>query len=190
MDSYYALRRESKGSVLSATVLYAVFAVVNVSSAFVTGFLFSTVDPTTFSLGMNLVTLFAPLFLWVLANYLVSSISDGEGRLRDVYTGTVYALAPLIIFLLPLSLVTRALTLNERFVWDFGMNILLAWSGLNLFLMVKEVHGYRVGETVRTILVTLFAMAIFALAAFVLYILVDQVRDFVYSIVQEVRIRG
>jgi hypothetical protein len=188
--AFYELRREGRGSVASATVLYALLAGVNVAWQFAASFLFSDATASTFSLGGSVVGLLVPLGAWVAANYLVAAISDGEGRLRDVYAGTAYAFAPFILFMVPLALLTRVLTLNEAFLWTFGTTILYSWSGLNLFLMVKEVHGYGIGETIRTILVTLFAMAIIALAALVLYVLADQVRDFLYAIVQEARLRG
>ncbi len=188
--SYYALRREGRGSAAAATALYAGLVGVRLGSLVLTPFLFGGVDWARFSIANELGTLLVPLGMWVAANYLVAAIGGGEGRVRDVYAGSAYALAPYLLFAVPLALVSRALTLNEAFVVEFGGRILLAWSALNLFLMAKEVHNFGVGETVKNVLLTLFAMAILALAGVVLYVLVDQVRDFVYAIAQEVRIRA
>ena len=189
VDSFYALRREGKGSAAAATILYAALVGVRLGSLFLTPFLFGGVDLARFSIVNEVAILLVPLAMWVAANYLVAAIGGGEGRLRDVYAGTAYALAPFVLFSVPLALVSRALTLNEAFVVEFGGRILLVWSAVNLFLMAKEVHNFGVGETVKNVLITLFAMAILALAAVVLYVLADQVREFVYAVAQEVRIR-
>jgi hypothetical protein len=189
VNSFYGLRREGRGSAGAATILLTALVAVRLGALFVTPFLFGGVNLQYFSLLNECAVLLVPLALWIVANYLIAAISGGEGRLRDVYAGSAYALAPYLIFTIPLAVLSRALTLNESFVVEFGRQILLAWAGLNLFLMVKEVHNFGVGQAIGNVLLTLFAMAILVLAAVVVYVLADQVRDFIYAIVQEVRIR-
>jgi hypothetical protein len=70
------------------------------------------------------------------------------------------------------------------------MYLVLGWTGLMLFIMVKEVHNYSFGETVRNVLITLFTMALFVLTGYILYILFGQLFDFVSAILQELRLRG
>jgi sugar lactone lactonase YvrE len=189
VNSFYSLRREGRGSALAAVILVLGLVVVRLGGLFSRPFLFDGVDLQHFSLLNELAILLVPLAVWVVANYLVAAISGGEGRLRDVFAGSVYALAPWLLFTIPLALLSRGLTLNEAFIVTLGRQVLLAWAGVNLFLMVKEVHNFGVWQTIANILLTLFAMVILALAAVVIYVLADQVRDFVYAIVQEVRIR-
>jgi hypothetical protein len=130
------------------------------------------------------------LALWMAANYLVSTISDGEGRVRDVVIGTAYSLFPYALFALPLALVSNVLTLNEVFVYTFTQQIIWAWTGLMLVIMVKEIHNYTPGETVRNVLLTLFTIALFILTGYILYVLFGQLFDFISAIVQEVGLRG
>ncbi|MDW7991008.1 MAG: hypothetical protein RMK65_02485, partial [Anaerolineae bacterium] len=65
-----------------------------------------------------------------------------------------------------------------------------AWTGLMLFIMVKEIHNYSFGETVRNILTTLFTMAVMLLTGYILYVLFFQLFDFVTAILREIRLRG
>lgn len=39
-----------------------------------------------------------PVALWVLANWCLTTLFDGEGTLKDVYIATCYALTPLPLF--------------------------------------------------------------------------------------------
>jgi hypothetical protein len=64
------------------------------------------------------------------------------------------------------------------------------WTGLMLFIMVKEVHNYSLSETIRNILTTLFTMAMFLLTAYILYVLFNQLYEFILAIVQEIGLRG
>lgn len=186
IDSSYELKHENRASLISATILYAAYFFEYLIFQYQTGFIFSSRGPEEASLLAVLLEVFAPLLLFVAANYLVSTINDGEGRLRDVYIGTIYSLAPFLVFSVPITLLSNLLTLNESFVYVFSTQLMIAWSLLILFFMVKEIHNYSVSETVRNIMLTLFGMVILVLVMFILYVLLDQVYNFVYSIIQEV----
>jgi hypothetical protein len=130
------------------------------------------------------------IFIWNAANYLVSTISDGEGRVRDVIIGSAYSLFPYVLFALPIALISRVLTLNEVFIYSFSMNIMYFWTGMMLFIMVKEIHNYSFSETVRNVLITIFTMALFLLTGYILNVLFNQLFDFISAIIQEVGLRG
>lgn len=190
IDSFYYLKENERVSVLSATILYLILFVEYIIMLYWTGFLFSSQRVEEINLLLEMATLFLPLLLFIVTNYLVSTISDGEGRLRDIYIGTIYSLAPIVTLILPLTIISNVLTFNEAFIYTFTMQIMIVWSIIILFIMVKEVHDFTVSGTIRNILTTLFGMFIMMLVFFVLYVLLDQVFDFVNSIIQEVILRA
>jgi hypothetical protein len=65
-----------------------------------------------------------------------------------------------------------------------------AWMGIMLFIMVKEVHNYTFSETVKNVLLTIFTMALFLLAGYILYVLFNQLFDFISAVIQEIGLRG
>ena len=91
---------------------------------------------------------------------------------------------------LPIALLSNLLTLNEAFIYTFSTQLMWFWTGLMLFIMVKEIHNYSVSETVRNVLTTLFTMAMFLLAGYILYVLFNQLYEFILAIIQEVGLRG
>ncbi len=186
IDSFYYLKDKQHVSIVSATILYAIVFVEFVILNHFKGFIFSSPGQDQIHLASELATLFIPIGLFIVTNYLVSTINDGEGRFSDLYIGTAYSLAPFILGILPLTFISRVLTLNEAFVYIFSLQVILIWSGIILFIMVKEVHDFTFWGTVRNLLVTLFGMAIFTLICVIVYILIDQVYQFVFSIIQEV----
>ena len=95
-----------------------------------------------------------------------------------------------MLFALPIALLSNLLTLNEVFLHTFSLNLMYAWMGIMLFIMVKEVHNYTFSETVRNVLLTLFTMGLFVLTGYILYVLFNQLFDFVSAIAQELRLRG
>jgi tetratricopeptide (TPR) repeat protein len=190
-DSFYYIKVNERGSLLFAGLVFAWVVVVRVATLYLTGFVFNPyVSVTDIPLEMEIVVAVGLLALWTAANYLVSTISDGEGRVRDVVMGTAYSLFPYALFALPLALISNVMTRNEIFVYTFTQNLIWVWTGLMLVIMVKEIHNYSVGETVRNVLLTLFTMALFVLTGYILYVLFNQLFEFVSAIVREVGLRG
>lgn len=190
-DSFYYIKTGERGSLLFAFLVYAVIIVIRVVTLYVTGFSFAPyVTLSQIPLETEVLTTLGLFLLWNGANYLVSTISDGEGRVRDVIIGSAYSLFPYVLFALPIALVSNVLTLNESFIYSFSLDLMWAWVGIMLFMMVKEIHNYSFSETVRNVLITLFTMALFLLTGYILYILFNQLFDFVAAIVQEVGLRA
>ena len=190
-DSFYYIKKNQRGSLAFALILYTWVVVARILSLYLTGFIFSPYpSPSWIPVETEVVYAVLALLLWNAANYLVSTISDGEGRLRDVVIGSAYSLFPYALFALPIALLSNLLTLNETFLYTFSTQIIWFWTGLMLFIMVKEVHNYSLSETIRNILTTLFTMALFLLTGYILFVLFDQLYEFVLAIVQEIGLRG
>jgi tetratricopeptide (TPR) repeat protein len=189
IDSFYYRKYENYLSITSASILYVLMFLEYLYAQYQTGFIFNSNSIEHTSLIILITKFFGPIILFIISNYLVSSINDGEGRFKDIYIGTIYSLVPYWLFLLPLTWVSRILTFNEAFIYSFSLEIMICWSAVIVFIMIKELHGYTISETIRNILLTLFCMIISVLVIFILYVLFKQLIDFVYSVIQEVILR-
>jgi sugar lactone lactonase YvrE len=190
VDAYYDIRRKRKATVASATILYLWYIVLQITDIYVVGLLFNTHDLNHVNLLEVLVGAIGPVALFILCNYLVSSITEGEGKASDLYIGLAYCMTPYLIAALPLQIITNVLVQNESFVYHFPMLLVLGWSVILFFMMVQEMHNYTFKQTVKNLLITLCTIFLFLLIGFIIYLLFGQLRDFVVSIVQEVAIRG
>lgn len=190
IDSLYYLKAYEKVSILSSAVLYVVLIIEYVLMIYWTGFLFTNRSLEEVHLLFEIGKVLLPILLFVVMNYLVSTITDGEGRFRDVFNGTIYSLAPFLLFILPVTLISNILTYNEAFVYNLAILIIIAWCIVLLFITIKEIHDYTFWGTVRNILITLFGMFLTVLVFFVLYVLFDQLFDFISAILQEVTLRA
>lgn len=191
VDSFYYIKQNLRGSLLFAFLIYGWIVVVRVIALYVTGFVFSPyatswqIQPET-----EVIYTLGAILLWNVANYLVSTISDGEGRVRHVIIGSAYSLFPIVLLALPITLISNVLTLNEVFIYTFSTQLMWFWCGVMLVIMVREIHNYTFSETTRNILATLFTMAMFLLTAYILYVLFNQLYEFLLAVVQEVGLRG
>jgi tetratricopeptide (TPR) repeat protein len=189
-DSFYYIKKDLRGSLTFACVIYGWVVAVRVLSLYVTSFIFNPYTSTTYiRIENEIVYTILALVMWNAANYLVSTISDGEGRIRDVFIGSAYSLFPYVLFVLPIAIISNVLTMNEVFLHDFSLNLVYLWVGIMLVIMVKEIHNYSFSETVRNVLITLFTMGLFVLTGYILYVLFNQLYEFILAIMQELRLR-
>ena len=185
-DSFYYIKQKERGSLLFAFLVFGWVVVVRILSLYITGFVFNPfANPWEINVETEVIYTIVPLVLWIVANYLIASISNGEGSMRQVVIGTAYSLFPYVLLALPITLLSNLLTFNESFIYNFSMQLIIVWSGIMIVIMVKEVHNYSFGETVRCILISLFTMAMFLLAAYILYVLFSQLFEFIGAVMRE-----
>src|SRR3989339_628983 len=189
-DGFYGIKREGKGSNLSATIYLMMFFTVYIIWIFESSFLFNNNIPSEINMFQEMVTVFVPFFLFVVANYLVCSIRDGEGKLSDVYQGTAYMLLPMIIGLPILTIISNVLTYNEGFIYQTVLYIVVGLTLLYMIIMVKEVHFYDMKPTIMNLFITVFTGLMIMAVLFIIYLLLNEVFVLFSDIVRELISRG
>jgi len=190
LDTYQDIKHLRKSSWLTATLLYLTVLIVSVLEIYTTGFIFQTVNLNQFHLLIHSFTVLGGLFLFVFSNYLVATITNGEGFFKDVYVATAHALIPYIILTPILAIISNGLTYNEWIVYQLLDGLRYLWSGILIVLMIKEIHNYDVKALLKNIFLTMFTMVMLILIGFLLYVLTTQLWNYVESIIQEVILRG
>ncbi len=189
MDGFTALRFESKGSYPSAIILLAISAASYVIIQYYTSFSFNKMDRELYRMLPDLLMFLAIWLLWVVCNYFTSSILQGEARFRDVFISSAYALIPLSLLGLPITVVSNVMSLSELAIYQFMYVGMLAWIGFLFIASVQALQNYFVGEAISNVLITLFSMAMMVVLAFLIYSLTNQTISFLMSIYREVLLR-
>ena len=82
-DSFYYIKKDKRGSLIFALIIFVWIGVVRVLSLYWTGFVFNPYASTSdIRIENEILMVFGIIALWITANYLVSTISDGEGRVK------------------------------------------------------------------------------------------------------------
>ncbi|MGO4494801.1 YIP1 family protein [Paenibacillus sp. 2RAB27] len=189
IDGFSALRYENKGSYGSALIILAMIFTSIVISQVYTGFTFNKVNPYQ----LNLLLLFGKCALlwigWVVSNYMVSSIYHGEGRFRDVFIASSYALIPLIFVGIPLAAVSNIMTTSELTIYNFIWDALIIWTLAMFFWKIQSLQNYSVGETAINIVYSLFTFMMMIILIMIIFGLSTDLKTFIYEIFQEVKVR-
>lgn len=186
IDAYYGIKREGKVSVLSASILYAVFVLIYLADKYLRGYIFSSESAGEYSVFKDAVTIIGIFILLILCHYLICSITEGEASLKNVYCGIIYSLMPYLCLRPVVIILTHLLTAREVFIINFLNVVIYAGSAALLVVMVSELNNYKAAETVKCIFWTLFAFFVAVAVLFILYVMFKQTAEFVSQIAGEV----
>ena len=150
------------------------------------GFLLKTVREGSYDIVSDVGILVIAFVLVTGCNYLICTINEGEGKLRDIYCSFVYSFAPYVVLLPVVFLLSHVVTYNEVFFVEFITLFMFVWIVVLIFISIKEINDYSVKDTFKIIGLTLFTTLIAVLLAFIIYVLWTQVFDFIQSIAGEV----
>jgi hypothetical protein len=186
LDSYYYMKLKEKGSLPGAVVnfilFFAAYLIFQTSKGFIVQF--TEIEDMDFNV---IIGGFIGLYLlFVICNYLVTSIYDGEGGIADIFKMVSYAMFPLSVALLAVTALSHILTQNETFLLYFMLTGGFVWSGALLWLGLQEVHNYSFSNTFKSLVFTAVFMLIALVVLFNMAILFNQFVQFIESIAREV----
>ncbi len=189
-DGYYDIKREKKGSNLAATIYLLLFFVAYIYWIYETSFLFNDRIASEINLFQQIIVIFIPFVLWVVANYLVCSIRDGEGKFSDVYQGSAYTLLPMIITFPLVTIISKGLTYNEAFIYHTLLDLGIIITVIYFIVMVKEIHFYDMRPTLKNIFISIFTGLMIMAVIIIVYLLLGEVYNLFSDIIRELTNRG
>lgn len=185
-DAVYQTKYHDSTSIWSAIILYVWFIVLQILSVVVTGYLYNSNSVYNSNAWNIVLTSTGVLLMLVLCNYFVSTVTDGEGKLKHCFITFIYALSPYLILALPMFVISNFLTYNENIVYELLMIVTYGWSAICLFRAIMELHDYTFWQTIKNIILTLFAFAMVILFVIVLRMLLTQFFGYFASLFREI----
>ena len=149
------------------------------------------VNPTR-EIGNVVVTILSvllPIFLWCIANWCLTTLFDGEGSFRDIFIATSYALIPMVLFTIPLTIASHFVLVTELEVISFLYGLSYVWTGFLIFFGSMVTHDYTFGKNVLVCLGSIVGIAFILFLALLFVSLINRIIGFIYSIINEIYLR-
>ncbi len=185
IDSFYYIKKKEKGSFKGATIIFFMFFISYMIFVTSKSFIYQFVEPADLDLNAIVLGFLSITLLFIVCNYLVASINDGEASLGEVYKGVMYSLLPVMTAYLLATFLSYYFTYNEVFMLQLVVYSGMAWSALLVFLSIQELHGYTIRSAIKSILFTFLFMIIIAVLFAFIQIMGDQLIQFVIALVKE-----
>ncbi len=184
-DGFWDLKHEKRGSVRAAIVYVIVAILTFFYQAVGSGYLVNPTGTYTTIFAQALGVL-VPLALWVVANWCLTTLFEGEGSLKDIFVATSYSLLPLPLLIIPITIYSNFATLEEIDLVSFIGTIAFIWVGMLLFVGTMVTHDYNMSKNFLMVLSTLVGMAFIMFLVILFSTLVGKMVNFVVNIVTEV----
>lgn len=189
-DGFWQLKRENRGSMVTALVLIALAFSLRVADLMFTSYQIANIDARDASLLVEAVRILLPWILFCICSYGVTAIFEGEGFFRDIVIATGYSVGPYLLTK-PIGIaLSHILTRTEKSYLESLDFATLVWIGILIIMHIQTTHNYTLRKTFGTAGAAAFGMICFIAAAGLTYALTDQIVTFVREVAIELTIRG
>lgn len=183
--TFEEIKENKQGSITISFVLIALFYVTAVIQVICGGFMFTQYDPASFNSLWVLVRSAGLVVLWILSNWMISTLMQGKGTMREICIVTCYSLTPIIVERFLRLLFTNVLLPTEA-MFLTGMDVLAI--GYTLFLIIIgliKIHDYSMSRLVGTSLLSILWLAVLVFLMIFIGMLVQQIGGFAVTVFLE-----
>ncbi len=188
-EGFEDMRWKKSGSMKIACLIVLLLFIGQIFHSRLYGFQFGVVYDKTFNIIPFLVKSVVLFAAWVVGNWSICTLLDGEGTMKNICIYSAYALIPYIVQLYVNVLLSHILIRDEIVFMQAVQIIGVGWSVILLFSAIKSVHQYSFGKTVFAVILTIVAMLIMLFLLVLFMSLVQQVWIFVSTIYTELSYR-
>ena len=187
-DGFWDLKHEKRGSVRASIVFIAVTVITFYYQAIGQGYLLNP-EGAYASLWTQLIGVLVPLMLFVLSNWCLTTLFEGEGSFKDIFIACSYSLLPIPMLIVPATILSNVCTNSEKDIVGFISTLAFIWLGLLIFFGTQVTHDYSMGKNIVTILGTAIGMIFIMFIALLFSTLVGKMISLVTNIITEIQYR-
>ena len=189
VDGFWDLKHEKRGSVRAALVFMVITVVALFYRAVGTGYVMNPQGTGEASIIMQILVVFVPVLLFVVANWCLTTLFDGEGSFKDIFIAVGYSVLPITLTTVPATLFSNFVVAEELDILKLVIALGFIWAAFLLFFGTMVTHDYNMGKNLVTVLGTIVGMAFFMFLAILFTSLVMDMVSFVTNIVAEINYR-
>ena len=188
-DGFYDLKHEKRGSVRASFVFLGLTVLTFFYQGVGKGYVMNpTGDVSSVFTQLGLVLLLVVLF--VVGNWCLTTLFEGEGSMKDIFIAVCYSLLPMILLIAPATLASNWVTVDEASMISMVSTIAFIWVGLLLFLGTMVTHDYSLGKNFITTIGTLVAMIFIVFISLLFIMLISKLVSLVSNIITEIQYRA
>ncbi len=183
---YGDIKYEGAGSLTAGAVFFLLYFASLIFKSFSTGFLFLESTENNVNLLFELTKAAAPIFLFCLANWCLTTLMDGEGSFKAILVSVLYAIIPLIISNVLCTALSQVLTNEETGFYYVVSTVGYIWTFALIAVGNLTVHNFTMTRTVLTLILTVVVIAIIVFIGFLFVNLSCEVYYFAKEVILEV----
>ena len=187
-DGFWDLKHEKRGSVRAAATIFGVTFFALYYQAIGRGYVVNPKQEYSTFFAV-LLSIAIPLALWVVANWCLTTLFDGEGSFKDIFIASCYSLLPIALFFIPTTIASNFVLAAEANLLTVLNAIAFVWVGFLIFFGMQVTHDYTIGKNLLITVCTILGMVCIMFIAILFTTLLGKMVSFVTNIVTEIQFR-
>ncbi|MCL2187878.1 MAG: YIP1 family protein [Defluviitaleaceae bacterium] len=187
---FYAMKYEHQGTMKIAFLNFALVCISYAISDQYASILANDAHPLQRNSLFGMMMILGALLLFSIANWSVTALTDGEGKLKDIIMAICYAMTPLVLTIAPAAVISNFLSTDEMGLYHLLMAAGMIYFVVLVFAGLITVHNYGAIKALLTILLTFVAILVIAFLISLLLTLWTQLFSFAYSVYTELMFRS
>lgn len=188
-DGFWDLTHDKRGSMGAANIILVLAVFTQVWQWTYSSFLFYSPQWEYFNLFMRILPTVVLFFVWCIANWCLTTLMDGKGKLGQIYMATAYAFTPYVLINIPLIFMSHIITLEEATYYNVFKNFSIIWCAILVICAMMEVHDYTIGKAIFSSLITIVAMMVIIFLLVMFFSLITQSFGYFISLYKEITFR-
>jgi hypothetical protein len=135
---------------------------------------------------MSLATTAGFLLLWCICNWSACTLFDGEGKFKEIWVTTAYALLPMLIFEPFVIIFSNIASTDEAILVSAIGTVGLIWTLILEFLGMVICQQFTVSKTILLAIVTLLGLLAVMFIVLIFFSISQQMIDFVNNLWTEI----
>jgi hypothetical protein len=183
------LKYENKGSLFGSFVVVILTIIAFILEVRYTAFIFNTLNVDNFNIFTVIASVLLPFGLWCAANWSVTTLMDGEGKLKEIIMATGYSLFPMAVIKIIMVVVSRFASLKDIGLMSAVSGIATLWTVALIIFGTMIIHQYSFSRTIFTSILILVGMAIIVFIFMLFFSLIQQMVNYILVVYKELRLR-
>ncbi len=188
-DGFWDLKHERRGSAAAACVWLFLVTLTYIIMRQYTGFIFNPRRLSDLNTVVEFSSIVLPFLLWSMVSWSLTTLMEGKGTFGDIFVTSAYALVPLVLINVPLTIASNFLTTPEGAFYFLGLTFSTIWAAGLLVTGTMVIHEYSMPKTLVTVGLTFVGIIVVLFIALLLWGVFGQVVNWVRDIYLEIVFR-
>lgn len=188
-DGFSDIKRENRGGVAAASIIFAGAIATLLINTLFSGHLFNKGVTDVLGIITSLGNLLVPFLLYMLSNWCLTSLMDGKGNMKQIYTTMCYSLVPIILLINVSTVLSHFLVIEEAAFITTITTVAYLWTIILIFFGTMTIHDYGLG---KNIIVTILGIVGIAVMLFIILLfanVIGRITTFIANIYNEISFR-
>lgn len=189
IDGFEGIKWSKKGSIGVSILILLCFFLSQILRTVLTGFAFNMTRPERLNILILLCSTVVPFVFWTVANWSLCTLMDGEGKFQHIWIASAYALMPVILSNILMTVASNLITIPEAAFMGMAQTVFSLWGLMLMTMAMMIIHQYTFGKTLLSMFLTVVGMGIIVFLIVLVFSLFQQLSIFIGTIYSEIQYR-